>query len=148
MRKIYLFLAMSKNIVCAKSIYFSLFCAYYMFHIIRAKKNLFLQKARNWSIPNHSRLNRNKPSILHIFSRFNTIIHFYGNFEKSSAPRTKRTTTTTTKSCHTDRFNVMNPRYYTASQKHESTLLHTYVLIEVLTADRSCTTKYSYRKLL
>ena len=31
---------------------------------------------------------------------------------------------------------------YTASQKHESTLLHTYVLNEFLTADRSCTAKY------
>ena len=31
---------------------------------------------------------------------------------------------------------------YTASQKHESALLHTYVLNEFLTADRSCTTKY------
>ena len=30
---------------------------------------------------------------------------------------------------------------YTASQKHESTLLHKYVLNEFLTADRSCTTK-------
>ena len=30
---------------------------------------------------------------------------------------------------------------YTASQKHESTLLHMYVLNEFLTADRSCTTK-------
>ena len=34
------------------------------------------------------------------------------------------------------------PPYYTTSQKHESTLLHTYVLNEFLTADRSCTTKY------
>ena len=33
-------------------------------------------------------------------------------------------------------------RMYTDSQKHESTLLHTYVLNEFLTADRSCTTKY------
>ena len=31
---------------------------------------------------------------------------------------------------------------YTDSQKHESTLLHTYVLNGFLTADRSCTTKY------
>ena len=31
---------------------------------------------------------------------------------------------------------------YRNSQKHESTLLHTYVLNEFLTADRSCTTKY------
>ena len=28
---------------------------------------------------------------------------------------------------------------YNASQKHESTLLHTYTLNEFLTADRSCT---------
>ena len=31
---------------------------------------------------------------------------------------------------------------YTASQKHESTLLHTYVMNEFLIADRSCTKKY------
>ena len=31
---------------------------------------------------------------------------------------------------------------YTAQQKHESTLLHMYVLNEFLTADRSCTSKY------
>ena len=31
---------------------------------------------------------------------------------------------------------------YTASQKHESSLLHTYVLNEFLTADRLYTTKY------
>ena len=31
---------------------------------------------------------------------------------------------------------------YNASQKHESTLLHTYVMNEFLTADRSFTTKY------
>ena len=31
---------------------------------------------------------------------------------------------------------------YNASQKHESTLLHTYVLNEFLTADSSCTTKH------
>ena len=31
---------------------------------------------------------------------------------------------------------------YTAPQKHESTLLHTHVLDELLTADRLCTTKY------
>ena len=31
---------------------------------------------------------------------------------------------------------------YTASQKHESTLLHTYVLNEFWTADRLCPTKY------
>ena len=30
---------------------------------------------------------------------------------------------------------------YTASKKHEFTLLHKYVLNEFLTADRSCTTK-------
>ena len=39
---------------------------------------------------------------------------------------------------------------YRNSQKHESTLLHTYVLNEFLTCYRSCTTKYfwknSYRK--
>ena len=29
---------------------------------------------------------------------------------------------------------------YTASQKHESTLLHTYVMNEYLTDDRSCKT--------
>ena len=31
---------------------------------------------------------------------------------------------------------------YTDLQKHESTLLHTYVLNEFLTADRLCTAKY------
>ena len=31
---------------------------------------------------------------------------------------------------------------YRNSQKHEFILLHTYVLNEFLTADRSCTTKY------
>ena len=31
---------------------------------------------------------------------------------------------------------------YTAQQKNESTLLHTYVLNEFLTADHSCTAKY------
>ena len=31
---------------------------------------------------------------------------------------------------------------YTDSQKHESTLLHTYALNKFLTANRSCTTKY------
>ena len=30
---------------------------------------------------------------------------------------------------------------YTARQKHESTLLHTYLMNEFLTAERSCTTK-------
>ena len=35
-----------------------------------------------------------------------------------------------------------NKFIYTDSQKHESTLLHTYVLNEFLTANRSCTTKY------
>ena len=34
---------------------------------------------------------------------------------------------------------------YTASQKHISTLLHTYVLNEFLTADCSCTTKYFWK---
>ena len=34
---------------------------------------------------------------------------------------------------------------YTASQKNESTLLHTYVLNEFLTADRSYTTKYFWK---
>ena len=37
---------------------------------------------------------------------------------------------------------------YTASQKHESTLLYTYVLNEFLTADRSCTKKIFLKKLL
>ena len=41
---------------------------------------------------------------------------------------------------------------YTASQKHESTLLHKYVLNEFLTVDLSCKTKYfwknSYRNWL
>ena len=41
---------------------------------------------------------------------------------------------------------------YTARQKHESTLLHTYVLNEFLTADRSWKTEYfwknSYKSLL
>ena len=31
---------------------------------------------------------------------------------------------------------------YTDSQKHESTLLHTYVLSKFLTANHLCTTKY------
>ena len=34
---------------------------------------------------------------------------------------------------------------YNASQKHESTLLHTYVLNEFLTADRPCTTKFFWK---
>ena len=34
---------------------------------------------------------------------------------------------------------------YTDSQKHESTLLHTYVLNEFLTADHSCTTKHFWK---
>ena len=34
---------------------------------------------------------------------------------------------------------------YNASQKHESTLLHTYVLNEFLTANRSFTTKYFWK---
>ena len=34
----------------------------------------------------------------------------------------------------------LSGKLYTASQKHESTLLHTYVLNVFLTADRSCTT--------
>ena len=38
--------------------------------------------------------------------------------------------------------NVLDDPIYTASQKHESTLLHTYVLNEFLTADRSCIIKY------
>ena len=37
---------------------------------------------------------------------------------------------------------------YTASKKHESTLLHTYVLNEFLTADRSCTTLNIFEKTL
>ena len=37
---------------------------------------------------------------------------------------------------------------YTDSQKHESTLLHTYVLNVFLTADHSCTAKYFWKKLL
>ena len=37
---------------------------------------------------------------------------------------------------------------YTALQKHESTLLHTYVLNDFLTADRSCTTKYFAKTLI
>ena len=36
----------------------------------------------------------------------------------------------------------------TARQKHESTFLHTYVMNEFLTADRSCTTKYFWKKIL
>ena len=36
-------------------------------------------------------------------------------------------------------------RNYTASQKHESTLLHTYVLNEFLIAERSCITKYFWK---
>ena len=38
--------------------------------------------------------------------------------------------------------------YYTDSQKHESTLLHTYVLNEFLTADNSCTTKYFEKSII
>ena len=34
---------------------------------------------------------------------------------------------------------------YNASQKHDSTLLHAYVLNEFLTADRSSTTKYFWK---
>ena len=34
---------------------------------------------------------------------------------------------------------------YTDLQKHESTLLHMYVLNEFLTADHSCTTKYFWK---
>ena len=37
---------------------------------------------------------------------------------------------------------------YRNSQKHESTLLHTYVLNEFLTADRSCATKYFWKTLI
>ena len=36
-------------------------------------------------------------------------------------------------------------RSYNAPQKHVSTLLHTYVLNQFLTADRSCTTKYFFK---
>ena len=35
--------------------------------------------------------------------------------------------------------------FYTASQKHESTLLHAYVLNEFLIAERLCTTKYFWK---
>ena len=42
-------------------------------------------------------------------------------------------------------FTSINPKY-TASQKHESTLLHKYVLNKFLTADHSCTTKYFWKK--
>ena len=37
--------------------------------------------------------------------------------------------------------NQFSSKTYTAPQKHESTLLHTYVMNEFLTADHSCTTK-------
>ena len=37
---------------------------------------------------------------------------------------------------------------YNASQKHESTLLHTYVMNEFLTAVRSFTTKYFWKSLI
>ena len=37
---------------------------------------------------------------------------------------------------------------YNASQKHESTLLHTYVMNEYLQADCSSTTKYFWKKSL
>ena len=37
---------------------------------------------------------------------------------------------------------LQNWTKYNAPQKHESTLLHTYVLNEFLTADSSCATKY------
>ena len=36
---------------------------------------------------------------------------------------------------------------YNASEKHESTLLHTYELNEFLTADHPCTTKYFWKNL-
>ena len=36
-------------------------------------------------------------------------------------------------------------KMYNASQKHESTLLHMYVLNEFLTADRSCTAKHFWK---
>ena len=36
------------------------------------------------------------------------------------------------------------PPYTMASQKHEITLLHMYILSKFLTADRSCTTKYYF----
>ena len=36
-------------------------------------------------------------------------------------------------------------RNYRNSQKHESTLLHTYVVKKNLTADRSCTAKYFWK---
>ena len=39
-------------------------------------------------------------------------------------------------------------KMYTDSQKHESPLLHTYVINEFLTADRSCTTKYFWKTLI
>ena len=42
-------------------------------------------------------------------------------------------------------MSLLNVDNYTASQKHESTLLHTYVLNEFLTANRLCKTKY-FRK--
>ena len=41
-----------------------------------------------------------------------------------------------------DWLSEMPLKKYTASQKHESTLLHTYVLKTFLTADRSRTAKY------
>ena len=45
-------------------------------------------------------------------------------------------------------FSVMSVSFsivYTATQKHESTLLHTYVLNTYLTAYRSCKTKYFWK---
>ena len=38
--------------------------------------------------------------------------------------------------------------FHNASQKHESTLLHTYVMSEFLTADRSYRTKYFWKKFV
>ena len=44
---------------------------------------------------------------------------------------------------HTGKFSrIFKDLIYRNSQKHESTLLHMYVLNDFLTADRSCTTKY------
>ena len=42
----------------------------------------------------------------------------------------------------------LRPMRYNAYQKHESTLLHMYVMNEILTADYSFTTTYFRKKLV
>ena len=71
MRKINLFLPSSKNMICAKSIYF-----------YKKQKISHYQIIQDYS-------GINNPHCM-IFSSLNTIFQFCGNFEKSSAPRTTR----------------------------------------------------------